>query len=629
MNWYHQWKPNVVLDFHEMGSNSTFFFQPGIPERTNPLTPEKNIELTNKFGQYHARALDARGSLYYTQESFDDFYMGKGSTYPDLHGAVGILFEQASARGNVQRNQDGLLTFYDTIANQFATSLSSLKATVDLRQELHQFKRDYYAKSLELGRAAEKQTLVFTCPHNRTRLQEFASVLVRHDIRCYWLNAPVEYGDTTLDPRWTLVVPAAQPEYRFLQSLLTRQTNFRENVFYDVSSWTLPLAYGLTQLELKNTLDAENLVPARTQVRRGGELEFADDDVAYLVDWRDDSAQQLLADLLARDIKVRVALKPFSFSTGDEAVRFGEGTLQIPLGIQQDKRRIIRLVLRSGARQGVEIAAVKTGLTPAGIDLGSNNFPVVTGPRLAMLMDTGVSAYGAGEIWHQLDTRVGMPVTMIKLSSLSRADLREYTTMIVPDGSYDGLSESEWESLRRFTRDGGTVISVGRATGDVAAKLTGKSDVLFAEVAENGKGDAAGEQLIGTIQQPFGSAATERALKLISGAIFQTRVDRTHPLAFGISTETLPVFRNHTRFLKASENPYANPLVYDPENPLMAGYCSAENVARFKGSASVVVYPVGKGRLILMADDPNYRGFWLGTSRIFMNAIFFGDLSGR
>ena len=137
MRWYHKWKPNVVLDYHEMGTNSTYFFQPGIPQRTNPLTPQKNVDLTNKFGEYHARALDERGSLYYTQETFDDFYMGKGSTYPDLHGAVGILFEQASSRGHVQENQDGLLTFYDTIANHFATSLSSLKATVDLRKELH------------------------------------------------------------------------------------------------------------------------------------------------------------------------------------------------------------------------------------------------------------------------------------------------------------------------------------------------------------------------------------------------------------------------------------------------------------------------------------------------------------
>ncbi len=385
-------------------------------------------------------------------------------------------------------------------------------------------------------------------------------------------------------------------------------------------------------MELNHSLDAEYLVPAKTQSKRSSDLEFADDDVAYLVDWRDDRAQRLLAELLSREIKVRVAQKPFSYSamrSGDDAVRFVEGTLQIPLGIQQDKRRVIRQIVRKAAKQGVELTAVKTGLTPQGIDLGSNNFPVVKAPQLAMLIDAGVSAYSAGEIWHQLDTRIGVPVTMIKLSSLARADLRDYTTLIVPDGGYSGLSESDWESLRRFADDGGTILSVGRATGEVAARLTGKDDILFAEVTGNGKGDASGEELVGTIQQPFGSASTERALKLISGAIFQTSVDRTHPLAWGISKETLPVFRNHTRFLNPSENPYANPFVYDPVSPLMAGYCSEENVERFKGSASVVVYPVGKGRVILLADDPNFRGFWLGTSRVFMNAIFFGDLTGR
>ena len=138
----------MVLDYHEMGTNSTYFFQPGVPERKNPLTPMSNVELTNQFGEYHARALDNRGSLYFTQEGFDDFYMGKGSTYPDLHGAIGILFEQASSRGHVQENQDGKLEFHDTIANHFATSLSSLKATVDLRKELHEHKRKFYLDSL-------------------------------------------------------------------------------------------------------------------------------------------------------------------------------------------------------------------------------------------------------------------------------------------------------------------------------------------------------------------------------------------------------------------------------------------------------------------------------------------------
>lgn len=128
------------------------------------------------------------------------------------------------------------------------------------------------------------------------------------------------------------------------------------------------------------------------------------------------------------------------------------------------------------------------------------------------------------------------------------------------------------------------------------------------------------------IQKQFDSAATERALKLISGAIFKTTVDPSHPLLYGFKEQSLAVFRNHARFLEPSSNPYCNPVIYDSESPLMAGYCSADNVERFKKAASVVVQPEGKGRFILMADDPNFRGFWKATSRVFLNGLFFGEL---
>ncbi|MEL7006977.1 MAG: zinc carboxypeptidase, partial [Bacteroidota bacterium] len=108
---FHEWKPNVLTDHHEMGSNSSFFFQPGIPSRNNPLTPNKTYELTDRMGEYHAKALDKIQSMYYARESFDDYYYGKGSSYPDVNGAVGILFEQASARGHARETVNGILTF--------------------------------------------------------------------------------------------------------------------------------------------------------------------------------------------------------------------------------------------------------------------------------------------------------------------------------------------------------------------------------------------------------------------------------------------------------------------------------------------------------------------------------------
>ena len=629
LNWYHEWKPNVVLDFHEMGTNSTYFFQPGIPQRTNPMTPAKNQELTRKFGSYHAKALDKHGSLYFTQERFDDFYMGKGSTYPDLHGCVGILFEQASARGHVQRNQDGLLKFSETIGNHFTTSLSSLRATSAMREELIQYKQEFYRQAMKMSAEQDVKTYLFSCDANRQRLEEFAMTLHRHDIKSYWLKEDFEHGDETFQAGFTLAVPTNQAEYRFLRSLLMRQKSFKENIFYDVSSWTLSLAYGLKQTNLKKSVDTDSLIefsPEESEPEKKSTVEFSDDDLGYFVDFRSDAAPKLLGKLLVSDVKVRVAKQPFRTQAESGQQDFGYGTLSIPLQTQEDKREAVVALLESAAKAGATIEPVTGGLSASGPDAGSPNFPVLEKPSIAMMIGGGVSAYGAGEIWHLLDSQYRMPITLLKQPRFANANLDDYKTLIFADGS---LSDSDLEVAKGFSRKGGTVIVVGRLATSVARRLKkgSKTDSEKEDSKDEAKADKKPE-----IQKPFDSASNERALKLISGAIFKTQADLTHPLLFGFTDSELAVFRNHAEFLEPSSNPYCNPLVYDQQAPLMAGYCSDENVEKFKGAASAVVQPMGRGRFILLADNPNFRGFWKATNRVFMNAIFFGEMvnpSGR
>lgn len=614
MRWYHQWKPNVVLDFHEMGTNSTYFFQPGIPQRTNPMTPARNQELTRKFGEYHAKALDKKGSLYFTKERFDDFYMGKGSTYPDLHGSVGILFEQASSRGHLQRNQDGLLRFHDTIANQFTTSLSSLRATTAMRGELLNFKKSFYEQAFEMAEKQATQTYFFTSPGNRSRLVEFATTLKRHDIQSYWLKEDLEYGDVDFESDFTLVVPAAQAEYRFLRSLLMTQTNFKENIFYDVSSWTLPLAYGLNQTSSKRKIEASKLELFKLNpVQKRSEFQFDAEAVAYIVDYRDDQAVPLLAKLLKRNVNLRVSKKPVTVQSGGERVKLGYGAISIPLKRQMEKIKFIEASLKEAAEKGVDIFPVHSGLALSGPDLGSSTNPVVKKPSIAMLTGPGTSAYTTGEVWHLFDTQVGLPVTLLKSSQFARADLSDYTTLILAGARLD---DQEWETIEAFANSGGTVIAVGSTAVSVQRKL-GTNVSPSTDSEPNSE-----------IQKPFDSSAAERALQLISGAIFKTKADLTHPLLYGFTENQIAVFRNHSGFLTPSRNPYANPLVYVQNNPLMAGYCSPENVEKFKGSASVVVAGKGRGRFILLADNPNFRGFWKGTNRLLVNAVFFGEETG-
>ena len=620
LGWYHQWKPNVVLDFHEMGTNSTYFFQPGIPQRTNPMTPAKNQELTRKFASYHSKALDKRGSLYFTQERFDDFYMGKGSTYPDLHGCVGILFEQAGSRGHMQKNQDGILKFTETIGNQFTTSLSSLRATSAMRKELLQYKRKFYRQAIRMADKQKVKTYLFSSPNNRQRLAAFAKLLQRHDIESFWLTDDLDYGDQTFDAEFSLAVPVNQPEYRFLQSLLMRRTDFKENIFYDVSSWTLPLAYGLKQTNLKRELDPDSMIRFGSEDQPSpsdAEFAFEEDDLGYLIDFRNDAAPKLLSQLLQSDVNVRVARKPFMIPGDQGQTGFGYGTLSVALQVQPDKRELVTGILAEGVMHGAIVVPVRTGLNRSGPDIGSPNFRVIEKPSVAMLIGSGVSAYGAGEVWHLLDSQYRMPVTLLKSTSFSRVDLSEYSTLILADGR---ISDSDLEKAKEFARAGGTVVAIGRLAVSISNRL--KSDA--SEESEGNQASKKDEKP--SIQKPFDSASNERALKLVRGAIFKTKVDLTHPLLYGFTDSELAVFRTHESFLSPSGNPYANPVIYDGSKPLMAGYCSDENVEKFKGSASVVVEPTGSGRFVLMADNPNFRGFWKATNRVFMNAIFFGGL---
>lgn len=610
---FHRWKPNVVLDFHEMGTNSTYFFQPGIPQRTNPYTPQKNIELTNAFGKYHAKALDQKGTLYFTQERFDDFYMGKGSTYPDLHGAVGILFEQASSRGHVQRNQDGLLRFHDTIANQFATSLSSLAATTDMRLELNQYKRSFYQDSLKLSESHDGKTLVFRSPGNRSRLQSFADILLQHKINCFWPSEPLEYGDDTLGTD-DLIVPVRQAEYRFLKSLLMRKTNFEENIFYDVSTWTLPLAFDLEQRTLQKAISRDQLVPAKLHQRQSFDLTFGDNDLAYLIEWHDDQAPQLAWRLHDAGIRIRAAMGPFETSDYPGKI-FQRGTLQVFMGTQDVNARKIRKQLATAARQGVRIFPVTTGLTPVGSDLGSGDFPVLKKPNVATVVGRGVSNYEAGEFWHLMDTQLEMPITKLKMNQLAGARLDEYTTLVMTSGSFGGEGD-RLNSVRDWIQDGGTAIVTGRGARSLASDLTGKMNPTAS--AEDDSKDQ-------PRQKAFADASNERALQLISGAILETQIDTTHPLFYGFPRDRLPVFRNHTSHLPMADNAYRNPGIYT-ENPLMAGYASKENQEMIAKSASVVVIPKGRGRVVVISDNPNFRAFWYGSRRVLLNAIFFGQM---
>ena len=244
---FHQWKPNILTDHHEMGTNSTFFFQLVVPSRTNPNTPWENQELTEKMGTFHASALDELGSQYFTKEQYDDFYYGKGSTYPDIHGSIGILFEQASARGHLQESENGLLSFPFAIRNQVVTSLSTQKAGLALRKELLEYKREFYKLKNKESKENQIKGYLYT-DSDLEKLGRFSDIFLKHDINLY----------TVVGNQNQVVVPLSQKQYGLIKTIFETVTTFKDSIFYDVSAWTMPLAFDLDYKPLA-TEDLQNL----------------------------------------------------------------------------------------------------------------------------------------------------------------------------------------------------------------------------------------------------------------------------------------------------------------------------------------------------------------------------------
>ena len=216
---FHDWMPNILTDHHEMGTNSSFFFQPGIPSRTHPLTPKLNQEITKEIATYHAKALDKIGSLYYSEESFDDFYYGKGSTFPDINGSIGILFEQASSRGHIQESVNGLLTFPFTIKNQFTAALSTLDAANSMRSDILKYQSDFFKNSRKEGKKQGNKAIVFGDEKDAARTYHMAEILKRHNIKFHHIDSDFQVKDKRFKKGYSYIVPKNQNNTRLINAM--------------------------------------------------------------------------------------------------------------------------------------------------------------------------------------------------------------------------------------------------------------------------------------------------------------------------------------------------------------------------------------------------------------------------
>ena len=602
LKWYHSWYPNVVTDFHEMGTNSNYFFEPMKRNASlKPLIPDENYSVLSPiFAEYYVKALDSIGSFYYTKESFDETYPGYGSSYPDVQGAVAILFEQASSRGHLQETNYGTMSFGFTIRNQYLSSIATVEAAVENKDLLRDYQRRFFNSSVNEFKDEKIKAYEFGDMYDQNRNKAFIDKLLMHKIKVY-------------NSKGKFVVPVNQGQSRMVKNFFETHSKYVDSVYYDASAWSVSNIYNMKSKKLKSFFGESEIKSTENFIKN---INVNKSNYAYILDWDDYNAAAALNLLQKNEIITYSAFKPFSVKVnGTKSIKkFNYGSVLIPVSKQNiSSEKLFSIVKEMQEKYDVPVYNSESGYSINGIDLGSNNFRINKPVKVAMLIGEGVNSYEAGEVWHLLDTRIGMPLTKIRLDQFSRISIDKYTTLVMVSGSYDQLDNKQIDKIKNWIEDGNTLITIAKGSSWAI-----DSD-LINETLVKSKNDTTYSR------KRYVDASEHIGRERIGGVILNTDLDLTHPLAFGYHDKSIPVYKNNNVFINKTKDDYSSVAIYS-EDFHIDGYISELNRKEFiPGAASLIVSNVGSGRVIVFADNPNFRGTWYGTNKLFLNAIFLGD----
>ena len=292
----------------------------------------------------------------------------------------------------------------------------------------------------------------------------------------------------------------------------------------------------------------------------------------------------------------------------------------MPVSLQKkNAQEVFDILQKAQQKYQVPMYAVNSGYSLKGIDLGSSNIQPVKKIKAAMLIGDGIRSYEAGEVWHLLDTRMHMPISKIPLRNFNRTNFDKYTTLVMVSGQYN-FTKKQQEKIKAWVSKGNTLITIGGASKWAIDKKLVK-ETLTNKVKDSLSKDST--KLAD--RKPYVDARENLGKESVGGVILRADIDKTHPLAFGYRDNSIPVYKNNTVWLAPSKNEYATVAKYS-KNPHIDGFITKKNMEEYlKPSASLIVSKVGGGRVVLFADNPNFRGSWYGTNRLFLNALFLGD----
>lgn len=644
-----QWRPQVVVDAHEMGPDTEFYFDPPT-DPVGPYFPEFARRWLERFGTAYAQTFDAEGFEYTQRELFNYFYPGYTTSYGSYQGAVGMLYEQGSSRGlALERSDQTVRTLRQALTQQYSLAWTAVRVAAAERRQLlsdyYQARRDAVAE----GGGGEAGRYILPGPEaggDPNRIAELGDLLRRNGIEVDVLTEAAQLielrdrqGREAADrafPAGSLVVEAAQPNNRLIRALLEPHLPVPEDFlaqararvdrgenprFYDITAWSLPLLFDLSAY---SSTDASALPLRRLEgpVRDSATFPTRDAAYAYLIDGGQTAALPFLYHLRQQGFRASMSTRPLR-AAGRE---FASGTVIVRTGGQSEG--LGSAVRELAGRFRVDVLAVDTGIAEVDVDGGKPTLPAlgsvdtvsVRPVSIALLAEEPVHAYSFGWSWFVLERQYEIPVTVRRVRSLARTPLDEHDVLLIPDlfsaqELADALGEAGIERIRRWVRDGGTLIAIGSAVDFARRQLD-----LIALESWYPEADPTGEA-----DEDSAKEAPRRFS--VPGAVLRVVLDPESWLTAGLGGE-LPALVTSDRIFTAPKGPpHSGRRVaarYDTDDPLMAGHAWSESLERLPGTVFAYEERVGSGRVIAFSEDVSFRGYWRGSDRLLLNAVVVG-----
>jgi len=611
---WHEWRPNVSVDYHEMGSEQTYYFSPGVPTRNHPLIPKQGMELVGKVVKPSEAFLDSQKRLYFHGDRYDHFFLGKGSSFPLVNGGVGILHEASSARGIEIDTSNGIRTYRENIIKHFRTSIANAQGAINNKMELLSYQKDFYRNANDRAAQHPIKAYVLSAGKDKARLYHFIDLLNFHRINVYHLNGDVTLNKTHYKRDDAIIVPLNQSQHTLIRGMFDLANEFEDNKFYDVSTWTLPLAYGLEYNDIKDINLSNKLVGKLVKNTKSSSPTIDQPDYAYAFEWSNYYAPKALYQILNAGLLAKVALNPFTASTSKGPYQFDRGSIIVSFDRQLVTPESIHNTLINLADDtGIEIHSLTSGRSVLGSktpDIGSQFNKAVKKPNILLIAGRDMDWYNVGEIWHLLDQRMQIPVTISDRNLMQNTNFDRYTHIIFAGGKYKNYYPNFTEKLDQWIIKGGTIVGIRQGADWIQKSL------LEINIKENLlKQDS-------NTRYAYAEKESRDPLEFIGGTIFAGDLDITHPLGFGYTNKNIALHKNTTSILSKPTNPYGTVIAYKNE-PVLSGYASENNQHAIANTAALIAERHGKGSVILFADDPNFRATWLGTNKLFLNSLFF------